>query len=114
MDKKTSRLRRATKTRSRIKESGKARLSVHRSPRHIYAQILTCDGSKVLVSASTLVSDIQSSLKNCGNIDAASVVGKAIAERAIEAGIKEVALIVQATSFMVELKHLQMQRVKMD
>ncbi|HAI97735.1 MAG: 50S ribosomal protein L18 [Cycloclasticus sp.] len=91
MDKKTSRLRRATKTRSRIKESGKARLSVHRSPRHIYAQILTCDGSKVLVSASTLVSDIQSSLKNCGNIDAASVVGKAIAERAIEAGIKQVA-----------------------
>ncbi|AFT67733.1 MULTISPECIES: 50S ribosomal protein L18 [Cycloclasticus] len=91
MNKKTSRLRRATKTRSRIKESGKARLSVHRSPRHIYAQVMTADGSKVLVSASTLLSDIKSSVKNCGNIEAASVVGKTIAERAVEAGIKEVA-----------------------
>jgi len=91
MDKKSSRLRRATKTRSRIKESGKARLSVHRSPRHIYAQVMSCDGSKVLVSASTLLSDIKSSVKNCGNIEAASVVGKAIAERAVEAGIKQVA-----------------------
>jgi len=91
MNKKTSRLRRATKTRSRIKESGKARLSVHRSPRHIYAQVMTADGSKVLVSASTLLSDIKSSVKNCGTIEAASVVGKTIAERAVEAGIKEVA-----------------------
>ena len=91
MDKKSSRLRRATKTRSRIKESGKMRLSVHRSPRHIYAQVTSGDGSQVIVSASTLLSDIKSSVKNCGNIEAASVVGKAIAERAVKAGVTQVA-----------------------
>ncbi len=91
MDKKSSRLRRATKTRSRIKESGKVRLSVHRSPRHIYAQVTSADGATVIVSASTLLSDVNSSLKNCGNIEAAGLVGKAIAERAVEAGVKEVA-----------------------
>lgn len=91
MDKKSSRIRRATKTRSRIKESGIDRLSVHRSPRHIYAQVTSADGSIVVASASTLLSDIKSSVKNPGNIEAASVVGKVIAERAVKAGIKKVA-----------------------
>jgi len=91
MDKKSSRLRRATKTRCRIKESGKDRLSVHRSPRHIYAQVTSADGSKVIVSASTLMADIKDSVKNPGNIDAAGVVGKVIAERAVAAGITQVA-----------------------
>ena len=91
MDKKSSRLRRATKTRSRIKDSGKDRLSVHRSPRHIYAQVTTADGSKVLASASTLISEIKDSFKNSGNAEAASVVGKLIAERAVKAGVTKVA-----------------------
>jgi large subunit ribosomal protein L18 len=91
MDKKSSRLRRATKTRSRIKGSGKSRLSVYRSPRHIYAQVTTADGSTVIASASTLLIDIKASVKNAGNIEAASVVGKAIAERAVKAGVTSVA-----------------------
>ncbi|MEO1888328.1 MAG: 50S ribosomal protein L18 [Cycloclasticus sp.] len=91
MDKKISRLRRAKKTRSRIKDSGRNRLSVFRSPRHIYAQVTSGDGSTVIASASTLVSEIKSSIKNAGNIDAASVVGKAIAERAVKAGVTSVA-----------------------
>jgi len=91
MDKKSSRLRRATKTRSRIKVGGKDRLSVHRSPRHIYAQVTSADGSKVLASASTLISDIKDSFKNSGNAEAAGVVGKLIAERAVKAGVTKVA-----------------------
>jgi len=65
MDKKSSRLRRAKKTRSRIKDSGRNRLSVFRSPRHIYAQVTSGDGSTVIASASTLVSDIKGSIKKC-------------------------------------------------
>ncbi len=91
MDKKNSRLRRAKKTRSRIKDAGKVRLSVYRSPRHIYAQVTSGDGSTVIASASTLVSDIKASVKNAGNVEAASVVGKAIAERAVKAGVTSVA-----------------------
>ncbi len=91
MNKKNSRIRRATKTRCRIKDSGSARLSVHRSPRHIYAQVTTADGSQVLASASTLVNEVKASVVNSGNIDAASAVGKVIAERAVEAGVTKVA-----------------------
>jgi len=91
MNKKNSRLRRAKKTRSRIKEIGTERLSVYRSPRHIYAQVMSADGSQVLASASTLLSEIKDSVENSGNIEAASVVGKAIAERAVKAGITKVA-----------------------
>ncbi|MBV1950951.1 MAG: 50S ribosomal protein L18 [Cycloclasticus sp.] len=91
MNKKSSRIRRATKTRCRIKDSGSARLSVHRSPRHIYAQVTTADGSKVLASASTLSNEVKSNVVNAGNIDAASVVGKVIAERSVEAGVTKVA-----------------------
>ncbi|ORU91935.1 MAG: 50S ribosomal protein L18 [Cycloclasticus sp. symbiont of Bathymodiolus heckerae] len=91
MDKKISRLRRATKTRSRIKESGKVRLSVYRSPRHIYAQVTSGDGSVVIASASTLSSDVKDLFKNAGNIEAAEVVGKAIAESATKAGVTKVA-----------------------
>lgn len=91
MDKKSSRIRRATKTRSRIKEKGIDRLCVHRTPRHIYAQIISGDGSKVLASASTLISEIKGEFKYSGNVEAAGVVGKAIAERAVKAGVKKVA-----------------------
>lgn len=91
MNKKTSRLRRAKKTRSRIKTLGVDRLSVHRTPQHIYAQVSTADGSKVIVSASTLIEEVKSSIANTSNVDAAAVVGKLIATRAIEAGVKVVA-----------------------
>lgn len=91
MDKKSSRLRRAAKTRSRIKDNNIERLSVYRSPRHIYAQVTSADGSNVIASASTLVQDVKKDVKYSGNVDAASVVGKLIAARAKEAGITKVA-----------------------
>jgi large subunit ribosomal protein L18 len=90
-DKKLARMRRAAKTRARIAESGRTRLCVHRTPRHIYAQIITPDGSQTLLSASSLDKEIRAELKSTGNCETASVVGKALAERALSAGIKEVA-----------------------
>jgi large subunit ribosomal protein L18 len=91
MDKKTSRLRRAARARAKMKELEVYRLSVHRTPRHIYAQVLTHDSSKVVASASTLDAEVKKELKNTGNIDAATAVGKAIAERAVKEGVSEVA-----------------------
>jgi large subunit ribosomal protein L18 len=90
MDKKHSRLRRARRTRAKIRELETVRLSVHRTPRHIYAQIIAADGGHVLVSASTLQGDVRKELKGTGNVDAAKAVGKVIAERAKEAGIERV------------------------
>src|SRR5918993_2538031 len=91
MDKNIARLRRAKTTRSHIRELGVARLSVLRSGQHLYAQVFTADGSKVLASASTLQSDVSEGLKGNKNIDAASRVGKLIAERAVAAGVEKVA-----------------------
>ena len=91
MDKNIARLRRAKTTRSHIRELGVARLSVLRSGQHLYAQVFTADGSKVLASASTLQADVAEGLKGNKNIDAASRVGKLIAERAIAAGVEKVA-----------------------
>lgn len=90
MDKKISRIRRGLKTRSRIKQLQVPRLSVHRTPRHIYAQIIAPD-AKVLASASTVQADIKKGLKSTGNVTAATLVGKLIAERAKQAGIEKVA-----------------------
>jgi large subunit ribosomal protein L18 len=90
MEKKISRLRRGLKTRSRIKEQQVPRLSVHRTPRHIYAQVIAPD-SRVLAAASTLQADIKKDLKSTGNVTAASLVGKLIAERAKQAGVEKVA-----------------------
>jgi large subunit ribosomal protein L18 len=90
-DKKASRQRRARKTRIRIRLAGAHRLVVHRSSQHIYAQIIAPKGDRVLASASTLGKDIRESLKGTGNIAAAAAVGKAIAERAKEQGIEQVA-----------------------
>ena len=90
MDKKISRIRRGLKTRSRIRELQVPRLSVHRTPRHIYAQIIAPD-AKVLASASTLQADIKKGLKSTGNVTAATLVGKLIAERAKQAGVEKVA-----------------------
>jgi large subunit ribosomal protein L18 len=91
MDKKQSRLRRARRARGKIRELEAVRLSVHRTPRHIYAQIIDADGGRILVSASTLQADLRKDLAGTGNVDAAKAVGKAIAERAKEAGIERVA-----------------------
>jgi large subunit ribosomal protein L18 len=91
MDKKISRLRRAARARAKLRELEVYRLTVHRTPRHIYAQVLTHDSAKVIASASTLDPEVKKDLKSTGNIDAATVVGKVIAERAAKEGVTEVA-----------------------
>lgn len=89
--KKLSRIRRAKSTRMKIRELGATRLCVNRTPKHIYAQVISADGSKVLAAASTLDADVKSAVKNTGNVDAASAVGKAIAEKSKAAGVNSVA-----------------------
>ncbi|WNC69049.1 50S ribosomal protein L18 [Thalassotalea psychrophila] len=91
MDKKTSRLRRAKRTRAKISELGANRLVVFRTPRHIYAQLIAATGSEVIASASTLDKEVRESVKATGNKEAAAAVGKAIAERAAAKGITNVA-----------------------
>lgn len=91
MNKNTARLRRAKSTRSHIRNLGVARLTVLRTGQHLYAQIFTADGSKVLATASTVQADVKEGLKNGKNADAAVKVGKIIAERAKAAGIEKVA-----------------------
>lgn len=91
MSKKTDRLRRARKTRARIKQQGKNRLSVHKTSRHVYAQIIAPCGSQVLASASSLDKEIKGQIKYSGNVEAAAVVGKALAERAKKAGVSNIA-----------------------
>ncbi|VFP87900.1 50S ribosomal protein L18 [Candidatus Erwinia haradaeae] len=90
MDKKSARLRRATRIRCKLKALGAIRLVVHRTPRHIYAQIIASSGSAVLVSASTVEKVIREKLIYTGNKDAAVEVGKIIAKRALGQGIDRV------------------------
>ena len=91
MSKNQSRLRRARRTRAKIRELGVHRLSVHRTPRHIYAQVIGPDGGTVVVSASTVATDLRKSIQQTGNVAAATEVGKTIAEKAKSAGITKVA-----------------------
>ncbi|MFN7781501.1 MAG: 50S ribosomal protein L18 [Lysobacterales bacterium] len=91
MEKKIARLRRAKTTRAHIRELGAARLSVSRTGQHIYAQLFTSDGSKVLAAASTLESEVREGLEGTKNKDAAAKVGQVIAKRALAAGIEAVA-----------------------
>jgi large subunit ribosomal protein L18 len=91
LDKKQNRIRRARKVRAKISELEVHRLSVHRTPRHIYAQVIGPDGGTVLASASTLESDVRKGVKSGGNVEAASIVGARIAEKAKAAGIDTVA-----------------------
>ncbi|AWB68584.1 50S ribosomal protein L18 [Saccharobesus litoralis] len=91
MDKKASRLRRATASRKKIAELGANRLVVHRTPRHIYAQLIAPNGSEVIAAASTVEANVKGEVKSTGNVEAAKFVGKLIAERAIEKGIQAVA-----------------------
>lgn len=90
MNKNAQRLRRAARSRAKIRELKALRLSVHRTPQHIYAQIFDAD-SKVIAAASTLQKAVRDGLKGTGNATAAAAVGKAIAEKAKAAGIKQVA-----------------------
>jgi large subunit ribosomal protein L18 len=89
--KKQRRLRRAVKSRAHIRQLGTARLSVHRTPNHIYAQVTDAEGSKVIATASTTQSKVREGLKGTGNIEAAKAVGRAIAERTKAAGVTRVA-----------------------
>lgn len=83
--------RRAERVRRRIRELAVTRLCVHRTPRHTYAQIIDASGGRVLAAASTLEAELRQTLKSGGNVEAARAVGKRIAERAVAAGIKQVA-----------------------
>lgn len=87
--KKDSRLRRARRARNKMRELRVNRLCVHRTPRHIYAQIIAPEGDKVLASASTLDASLRAG--GTGNAEAATGVGKLIAERAKAAGVTKVA-----------------------
>jgi large subunit ribosomal protein L18 len=101
-----SRLRRARKTRSKIRLMEIHRLTVFRSSMHIYAQVMLNDGSEVVASASSSESGVKG--KNNGNIDSASKVGKLIAERALEKGIKQVAFDRSGYKFHGRVKALAM------
>ena len=91
MDKKTARLRRSRRARAKMRELGVNRLAVHRTPRHIYAQVISPDGASVLASASTLDKAVRTEVAYGGNVAAAAVVGKIVAERAVAAGVARVA-----------------------
>ena len=96
------RQKRATKTRSKIELSENNRLTVFRSNSHIYAQVSSFDGSEVITSASTTEASLKA--ENNGNIEAASKVGKLIAERAIEKGINKVAF--DRSGYKLSLIHI--------
>ncbi len=89
--KKASRLRRAKRARAHIRRLGVPRLTVFRSGQHIYAQVISAEGGNVLATASTVQKDIRGSLEGTSNKAAAAAVGKAIGERAVEAGVSDVA-----------------------
>ena len=91
LDTKEARQRRARQTRIRIRQQDAVRLTVYRTNSHIYAQITTSRGDKVLAAASTLEKDVRATLKNGGNRGAAEAIGKRIAEKAKAAGIETVA-----------------------
>ena len=91
LDKNSARLRRARRTRSKIREIEAIRLTVTRTNCHIYAQITAGDGAKVIASASTAEKEVRAQLKHGGNVKAAEVVGKRIADKAKAAGVETVA-----------------------
>ena len=90
-DRKSARIKRATRTRRHIRELGVARLCVYRTPRHIYAQVLSADGATTIASASTVEKGVRSEVAYGGNRIAAAVVGRVVAERAMRAGVERVA-----------------------
>ena len=91
IDKNSARLRRSRQTRSKIRELGALRLSVHRTNTHIYASIVAVTGDKVLASASSVEKEVRAKLKHGGNRQAAELIGQRIAEKAKALGIETVA-----------------------
>ena len=91
MNKNENRLRRAKSTRSHIRKLAVARLSVHRTGQHLYAQVFDASGQNVVAAASTVQKSVAEGLKGTRNIAAAAAVGKAVAERAMAAGVESVA-----------------------
>lgn len=92
MEKKSARLRRAKRARAKIADLGVHRLTVHRTPRHIYAQIIAPNGAEVVAAASTIEKAVSADIDgSVGNAKAAAVVGRKVAERAKEKGIERVA-----------------------
>lgn len=91
LDKKQSRLRRARRGRAKIRELEVNRLTIHRTPRHIYAQVVGPNGGTVVAAASTVEAEVRKGIKNGGNVEAAAIVGARIAEKAKAAGIDTVA-----------------------
>lgn len=91
ISKKDRRQRRAVRARAKIRELGVARLTVHRTSQHIYAQVFDSSGASVIAAASTVQKDIAKDLKGTGNVEAAKAVGRAIAERAKAKGVERVA-----------------------
>lgn len=91
MNKKQARLRRGKRARIAMRERGDTRLVVNKTPRHIYAQVISGESDKVLAAVSTVSSEVKGQVKYTGNIEAAQAVGKAIAEKALAAGVSEVA-----------------------
>lgn len=86
-----SKRRRSMRTRAKIRELNEIRLCVNRTLNHVYAQVISADGSKVLASASTVEKAVREQVKHGGNVKAATIVGGLIAKRALEAGVKKVA-----------------------
>ncbi len=91
MNKNDSRLRRARRTRVKIRSLGIPRLTVHRTPRHMYAQVIDEATGRVVASASTLQATVREGLEGTVNAAAAVAVGRAVATKAIAAGIEQVA-----------------------
>ncbi len=91
LTKKEQRLRRSRQTRARIAGQGVARLTVFRSNAHIYASVISGDGNSVVASASTAEKDMRDQIKNGGDVAAAAIIGKRIAEKAKAAGVETVA-----------------------
>lgn len=90
MNKKSARLRRAKRTRANIEKQGVNRMSVHRTPNHIYVQVIAPNG-KILASASTLEKSVKPEIAYGGNVEAAKRIGELIAKRCLEVGINKLA-----------------------
>ena len=91
MNKRAARIRRGKRSRMKMRELGATRLSIYRSSRHIYAQIISGDENKIIASASTVEKSMRDELDYTGNASAAAAIGKLVAERAQEKGVKAVA-----------------------
>lgn len=91
IDKKSARVRRSIRGRKKIAELKAYRLCVHRTPRHIYAQVISPVGGRVIAAVSTVEQSVRQEVSVTGNIKAATVVGRLIAERAKAAGVTKIA-----------------------